>query len=364
MMQQTHKMLWALETKLLCWIISTIMLVAFAYDWARCFMFALYGMQMCWSGCDNCWPALGFCLAPSALLFIYLQRGSADWKQSKQQFTICWKGFCFSCWKGNCAKFNNLDSIYCSHPSIHPSLWETTRICSVSHFSHFSTLRCFHSLLTPTTSTCCHAPPSPSGGQLAMPDVSVCVLWRRWRWGCWWGGGQSGPANHILHISSPLGLWVNVKPAYSCSSLHSAVLPFRPFSFSFVREFHPRRTQTLFFFPNDVCLLPLFGFSVCPGWWTSSRDAAPTCICPPSLPVSLTYFPTCLCFPLHLISSIWNMYRACSFGTANEEKCVRWATSSERIDRRDDLEPVQSSRNEGKDANKHPMNPDEGLSVY
>lgn len=36
----------------------------------------------------------------------------------------------------------------------------------------------------------------------------------------------------------------------------------------------------------------------------------------------------------------------------------------ERIDRRDDLEPVQSSRNDGKDANKHPMNADEGLSVY
>lgn len=55
------------------------------------------------------------------------------------------------------------------------------------------------------------------------------------------------------------------------------------------------------------------------------------------------------------------MYRACSLGTANEEKCVRCATSSEWIDQRDDLEPVQSSRNDGKDRNQ---NPDEGLLVY
>lgn len=52
-----------------------------------------------------------------------------------------------------------------------------------------------------------------------------------------------------------------------------------------------------------VSPLPLFRYSVCPGWWMSSHDATATCICPLCLPISFTYF-----FSLSLLSPSWAPY--------------------------------------------------------
>lgn len=137
------------------------------------------------------------------------------------------------------------------------------------------------------------------------------------------GRGQSGcyccgrthrdtsPANHLLSPSS--GIRLMSKPASDCCLIHSATLNFSLFKHRYT--VYPLSQGVLslmnsYTFMSDplVSPLPLFRYSVCPGWWMSSHDATLTCICPLCFPISFTYFFLVFAFPflgsLHLISSI------------------------------------------------------------